>query len=682
MIARAGHLCAIVAVLVTAAVAVPGAGAQPPAAEPHLLEVPYLPQSEALCGGAALAMVMRFYGESGVYAETFSSLVDANAGGIRGADLMSALRARGWRAESFRGDARFLRSELAARRPVVALIEDRPGRFHYVVVVGWSGDRVIVHDPARAPFRLMEEGRFEDAWSKSDHWALVARPGAPHAASSAPGRAVAPPTAAMEPGRPEGDAACGPLVDEGVRLAAVGDLAGGRRLLEAAAGACPSSAAPSRELAGIHALANEWPDAARAAQQALAKDPGDALAARILGTARFLDGHPDLALDAWNRLGEPRVDLVNVTGLERTRYAVVARQMALHPQDRLTREGLQAARRRLAELPAAQLTRLSYRPGEQGRAQVDAVVLERPLAPSGMVPLGALGLRALSDRELTASLASPTGGGELWTAAWRWWAHRPRLSGSLAAPAPFGGTWQVEGFTERQSYSPASGPGAAVIEESRRHAGVRLADWTGRGIRWDVEAGLDAWAGRGRALSLGAGVEQRFQDDRLALRASGTRWMGSVGTWTARTSADWRSSMLNEGPVWLARAGMDVAASNAPFALWSGAGTGQGRDPLLRAHPLLHDGIIRDGLFGRRVLHGGIEGRRWLAPRGRLVRVAPALFLDAARAWASFGRAAVPMQWDAGAGVRVALPGAGVMRVDVARGLRDGSTALSIGWTR
>jgi hypothetical protein len=49
------------------AVVVPGAGAQP-APGVHLLDVPFMEQSEALCGGAAAAMVMRYWGARGVYA--------------------------------------------------------------------------------------------------------------------------------------------------------------------------------------------------------------------------------------------------------------------------------------------------------------------------------------------------------------------------------------------------------------------------------------------------------------------------------------------------------------------------------------------------------------------------------------------------------------------------------------
>jgi len=151
LIARSARILGTAAVLATAAVRVCAASPQAPRAALHMLDVPYLPQSEELCGGAAIAMVMRFFGETNVYAETFSSLVDRSAGGIRGQDLLDALHSRGWKAESFRGDAPLVQSHLDSGRPVVALIQDRPGRFHYVVIVGWSAGRVVVHDPARAP---------------------------------------------------------------------------------------------------------------------------------------------------------------------------------------------------------------------------------------------------------------------------------------------------------------------------------------------------------------------------------------------------------------------------------------------------------------------------------------------------------------------------------------------------
>ena len=37
--------------------------------------------------------------------------------------------------------------------PVLTLIEDRPGTFHYIVVVAVTDKALVFHDPARAPFR-------------------------------------------------------------------------------------------------------------------------------------------------------------------------------------------------------------------------------------------------------------------------------------------------------------------------------------------------------------------------------------------------------------------------------------------------------------------------------------------------------------------------------------------------
>jgi hypothetical protein len=128
---------------------------------------------------------------------------------------------------------------------------------------------------------------------------------------------------------------------------------------------------------------------------------------------------------------------------------------------------------------------------------------------------------------------------------------------------------------------------------------------------------------------------------------------------------------------------MTLASATAPASLWPGADTGHARDVLLRAHPLLDDGVIEDGVFGRRVGFGSVEAQRWLAPVAQgFVRVAPAMFLDVARASRGLPSSDTRTHYDVGAGLRISLLGAGVLRVDVAHGLRDGATALSVGWQK
>lgn len=675
--------------LITAAVGLAAAASPSPlraqgsSTSPPVLDVPYLPQSETLCGGAAIAMVMRYFGARGVYAETFADLVDVEAGGIRGHELIRALEGRGFAAASFEGDAARIRSALETQRPPVALIEDRPGRFHYVVIVGWRGDRVIVHDPARAPFRVMTADAFVRAWSASGFWTLLAQPRAAVASTgSEPAGANLPRSltdmsrAGIAPGASTTRSVCTGMVDEGIRLAGAGNFPAAQGILELASVECDADPAPWRELAGVHALRSEWSDAARDARRALNRDPNDHHAARILATSLFLEGDDAGALDAWNRIDAPAIDIVDIRGLERTRFAVAAAALDLPPEALLTGRRLARARRRLDALPSLMGSRVSYEPGEDDRAQVTAAVLERPLVPSGLIPLAAAGLRAATDRELGFAIASPTGRGELMSASWRWWERRPRLALEVAAPSPFGGIWSLEAFVERQTYGLPS----LEIFERRRGVVLKASDWISGAVRVEAGGAVDRWTD-GVTASLLGGVERLFAGGRGGTSLAGTVMTGAHRARTVSASVEWRSTQDRAGDVWHARAGFALAARAAPLALWSGAGTGQARDVLLRAHPLLDDGVIR-GVFGRRLTFAGAEWRHWLRPVFRTVQVAPAIFVDTARASRvpAFGDSRAHV--DAGGGIRVAVPGAGVLRVDLARGLRDGEMALSFGWTR
>jgi hypothetical protein len=664
----------VIAAAVTLATAAAPASGQPPSVPSlvplpaRFLDVPYVPQSEELCGGAAVAMVMRYWGMTGIYAKSFASLVDPRQKGIRGDDLISAITARGWSAASFHGDAPLMQRSLDARRPLIALIEDRPGRFHYVVVVSWTAGKVVVHDPARRPFHVHEEQEFLRKWERSAYWTLL----------------VLPPPAIVEKSVPTDDAPaaatggiCGSTVDEAIQVASRGQVEDAGRLLERAAAQCPGESAAWRELAGVRVLQKDWRRAAADARKALAIDPHDDHAARILATSLYLSGDATGALGAWNLVGEPTIDIVDVQGLERTRYSVAVRVLKLPTEARLTPDALTRASRRLDEMPSVLGSSVSYTPRESGLAQIAAAVIERPVLPTTPVAASAMAARAAIDRELQVEVVSPIGGGERWFTSWRWWEARPRISAGLEAPAPFGGTWRLAGADERQSY----GSGAGFTEETRRGVSFGAADWMTATVKWDAELLAERWPSSTAVGFLGA-LRYQSPGDRLVVGGRGGLWTSTTNTWTAGAFGDWRSRARPVGTVWLARAGLDAAGKDTPFALWSGAGTGHGRDALLRAHPLLHDGIIRDGVFGRVVASGGVEWRQWRWAVLRVVRVAPAAFVDVARASDAPAFADPRAHLDVGAGLRVAIPGAGVIRADLARGLRDGQMALSAGWGR
>ncbi len=75
-----------------------------------------------------------------------------------------------------RADCDTVRRHLSSGRPLVALLRSSANRLHYVVLTGYSGDELVLHDPSLGPHRRRSvESVFED-WAASDFWALLVLP--------------------------------------------------------------------------------------------------------------------------------------------------------------------------------------------------------------------------------------------------------------------------------------------------------------------------------------------------------------------------------------------------------------------------------------------------------------------------------------------------------------------------
>jgi hypothetical protein len=547
------------------------------------------------------------------------------------------------------------------------LLQDRPGRFHFVVAVAIDDHAVYVHDPTWGPSRQLALAAFERKWKPANHWMLVVLPRADRQKQPA----LPDPAAAARGDAPK--TACDVALDTALDRVSVEGLAAADTLLGDVIRRCPQSSAPISELAGVRFAQNRLPEATALARRAVRLNAADRYGWDVLGSSLFIQNDPLGALGAWEHAGKPTVDTVRIEGLTLTRYSLVAQTLDLQPNSLLTERRFALAGRRLAQLPASEDTRLSYRPEAAGYATIDAVVVERALVPSGAVEWGAVGARAAIDREISARIPGPTGQGELWTASYRWWNNRPRAALAFAAPRTgwLPGVWRVDTFWEAQTYAL----GGSRLREQRTHGGLAIGDWLTPGLRYEVAAGLDSWDRSRRAISLGATIDQRLLGDRVSLVATGTRWAASNGSpfGAASLQAHFLSSPEPAGFVALAEAGVDAASSLAPLSLWSGAGEGRARPRLLRAHPLLDDGVLSGEVFGPMVRYGTVEAQGWF-PRPALARVGVAAFVDAARA-------SGPLQFDSGVGVRLrANPRAGTLRIDYAHGLRDGANAVSVGW--
>jgi predicted double-glycine peptidase len=659
----ANHKSRITTIALTLILAFPAVTrAAQPDASPRLslLDVPFLSQPEALCGGAAAAMVLRYWGERGINPEDFAALIDRRAGGIRTDALTRALVERGWEAIGVAGAPELVRRQLGLGRPVIALIEDRPKTFHYVVIVGWDARAVVLHDPARAPYQVVTADQFERRWLPAHRWMLVlARvAGAEPAATPQPSPRLAAPSP------------CDALVAEGIRLAQANNLPAAERALAEAAHSCPGPA-PVRELAGVRLLQRRWSEVRDLASQAVAQDPTDRHAWQLLGTSRFIEHDERGALEAFNRADEPVVDLLAIDGLVRTRHRVAERLLGIVPGEVLTTETLARAERRLDELPSAFATRVRYALAGRARAEVRATVAERPAVPRGALAFAAIGLEAAASQQVRASVSSLTGGGERITAAWRFWPHRPRYAITIAAPAPWRGVWEAEGFMERQPFTSQ----AAAADRAGARLGV--GDWATGSFHWNARTGVDRWRSDRAFFVTGAGL--RWQP-RSALRVDATLdgWAGRRGFAVGRISPSWRSSQDTAGTVLAIAGTMDAVSALTPLDLWPAGDTGHARNTWLRAHPVLDDGALRVERLGRRAGGLSIELQRW---RGAgPVRIATAAFTDVLR---TAGRLKGESLTDAdvGIGLRILLPaGAGLLRADVAHGLRDGANAVSLAW--
>src|SRR5262249_37479232 len=148
----------------------------------------------------------------------------------------------------------------------------------------------------------------------------------------------------------------------------------------------------------------------------------------------------------------PRLDLMRLDGLTRTRFDVVQHFVGVKTGELLTRARLERARRQLNELPAASGT-LDYEPQPSGVAGLRGVLAERPLLPDSIGDAAGIGLTAAVMREAVLGVSSPTGGGERISVDWRFWTHRPLYAASFDAPAPWSGTWSVSASRETQPFT-------------------------------------------------------------------------------------------------------------------------------------------------------------------------------------------------------------------------------------
>lgn len=631
-------------------------------------DVPFLAQPPSLCGGAAVAMVLRYWGDPSARPEDFASALDADRRGIDSRRLPRLALGRGFEALVFSARPVEAATHLAQGRPLIVLLGTGESVHHYVVVLAWKNEQVLYHDPAEGPFQVMGEAEWLRRWEESDRWTLLLLPPAGHVVS-APAR--------REPA-PAAEGPCVPVVSAAVEAAEAGRWEEASAGLQTLSGPCASSPLVFRERAGLEFRGKRWKEAVRLSAAAVRGDPADSLSRRLLASSRYLEGDETGALRDWNAVGEPTVSLLRIEGLHRTPFARVQQYLGETAGGLLTPDRLRRLERRLALLPALRGIRVDYRPLRQGRADLEVAVLERRGPDLGRI-VADVALGVVTDQSLGTDVQVVAPGGDTIRADGRWHPHRSRLAVDVASPGALGlpGVVTLGGSWDEQSYR-ASG---ASVREVRRGVSLGVDHWWTADLRAGMAVGMDDWQGRGRHLALRGGAERRTPGDRLAVAADVAGWWSPralFGRGTLQASA--RTRRHRDDPYQLR---LDVfhdqVSAEAPLGLWPAAGKGNDRGRLLRAHSLVDDGVVVGPALGRRLTGAVLEGERRV---GRLGPWSLGLvgFVDAVHVASSLSGAARSFV-DVGGGLRIRSGSRRrALRLDAAVPAGGGTWRVSGGW--
>jgi hypothetical protein len=195
---------------------------------------------------------------------------------------------------------------------------------------------------------------------------------------------------------------------------------------------------------------------------------------------------------------------------------------------------------------------------------------------------------------------------------------------------------------------------------------------------------LEQWSGARKYLTAQAGTEFRAASDRFELTTTAEygRALASHPSYTRGTvGATWTSSIGLQRTSWSVRAGFDAVSRETPLGLWPVASGDLVWAIPLRAHSRTTEGLLPGATTGRSMIHGGLSGDQPIYRVGPLT-LAVGLFLDGADILhAADGARPHRLYLDAGGGLRIGILDGqlGVLRIDLATGLLDRSTALTIG---
>ena len=144
------------------------------------LDVPYIEQTDNLCGPSSLAMVANYYGNNFTAEQVAELMYIPEKKGSLQIEMQAAARSLDLVAFSMHMDLASLRAEINAERPVIVLQNLAFNVYpiwHYSVVTGRdpNNDYFLLHS-GRHQYYRSSWTTLENTWRRGKYWALVAVP--------------------------------------------------------------------------------------------------------------------------------------------------------------------------------------------------------------------------------------------------------------------------------------------------------------------------------------------------------------------------------------------------------------------------------------------------------------------------------------------------------------------------
>ncbi|CAG0964230.1 hypothetical protein GPROT1_01050 [Gammaproteobacteria bacterium] len=151
-----------------------------PGAGPYVEGVPFFPQDEYMCGPAALASVIGFYGASSGMDDVAREVYSSKLKGTLPMDLLIYAKGKGFEAKYYRGNLAGLKESLENGAPLILFLNlgyDFYPVGHYVVAVGMdeAAGVVFAHSGTNRE-RAFTITELEKSWSKTGYSTLLVRP--------------------------------------------------------------------------------------------------------------------------------------------------------------------------------------------------------------------------------------------------------------------------------------------------------------------------------------------------------------------------------------------------------------------------------------------------------------------------------------------------------------------------